>query len=41
MARKFKTRKNITLISIKFILFLTIVLCVILLVFNVLYEKLT
>lgn len=41
MSRKFKTRKNITLISIKFILFLTIVLCVILLVFNVLYEKLT
>ena len=41
MAKKFKTRKNITLFSIKFILFFTIVLCVILLVFNVLYEKLT
>ena len=41
MARKFKTKKNITLFSIKFILFFTIVLCVILLVFNVLYEKLT
>ena len=41
MAKKFKTKKNITLFSIKFILFFTIVLCVILLVFNVLYEKLT
>lgn len=41
MGKKFKTKKNITLFSIKFILFFTIVLCVILLVFNVLYEKLT
>lgn len=41
MVKKFKTKKNITLFSIKFILFFTIVLCVILLVFNVLYEKLT
>lgn len=41
MAKKFKSRKNITLISIKFLLFLIIVFGVILLVFNSLYDKLT